>query len=392
MERVQIRTTNFVISIAALTSLLWVVGGVASEMPSVLVLINSVAVFLYCGCILLHSKQQYDVVRFGLVVIAGCQYVVLIWMVGLGNGVEILTVLFVAVPILLFNGRQKTRMVAAYALVAVIVGAGLVTPWIPNPPELVMSKLVYQIGYAGNIVTTTVVMAGALFYYINLSLLKDQQVQNLLSSDTPRVRHLLPQPIIDRTSSKTASTRSMEAEAGVLIVQIDGLGQGETALAPVHRVQLLEAVFSRLDEIAEKHKVERLKTFGTLYLASTGVHRPGEINMTGLADAALEMKNVVQRFAEFHGHELRVRLGICSGRVVASAAGDSLPPHQYLWGETDTIAAHLDISDEFHRVQVSESARGFLDRDFTFSEGVQISRPEGPPMMTYFLLSRRSRS
>ncbi len=60
-------------------------------------------------------------------------------------------------------------------------------------------------------------------------------------------------------------------------------------LTPKEVVAFLDEVFTRFDELAEKHGVDKIKTIGDAYMVAGGLSGDGTQYVGSVADMALEM-------------------------------------------------------------------------------------------------------
>ena len=87
-------------------------------------------------------------------------------------------------------------------------------------------------------------------------------------------------------------------------------------------VDLLDRLFTSFDALVDRHDVEKIKTIGDCYMVAAGVPSQRPDHAHALARLALEMgecaKNCLPEGAEY---DLRLRIGISSGPVVAGVIG-----------------------------------------------------------------------
>ena len=69
-------------------------------------------------------------------------------------------------------------------------------------------------------------------------------------------------------------------------------------LHPLELVRLLNDIFSAFDELASRYGVEKIKTIGDAYMAVCGLPDPRADHAQVIADLALDMLTVAQRFAD----------------------------------------------------------------------------------------------
>ncbi|MFN2383880.1 MAG: adenylate/guanylate cyclase domain-containing protein, partial [Gemmatimonadota bacterium] len=126
--------------------------------------------------------------------------------------------------------------------------------------------------------------------------------------------NVLPAPIAARLKDASGPIADHHAEASVLFADIAGFTAMSAEMPPGELVAMLNGVFTRFDQLAREHGVEKIKTIGDAYMAVAGLPDPAADHVERIADLALEMR-------ERAG--LPIRIGIDSGQVVAGVIGES---------------------------------------------------------------------
>jgi adenylate cyclase len=127
--------------------------------------------------------------------------------------------------------------------------------------------------------------------------------------------------------------------------------------------------FEAFDKIAEKYKIEKIKTIGDSYMAAGGlpVSTPDSVKNTVLA--ALEMQTFIQTYQLQKESEKRpafqMRAGIHTGPVVAGIVG--VKKFQYdIWGDTVNTASRVENSGAVGFVNISQSTYELIQDDPMF--------------------------
>ena len=144
-------------------------------------------------------------------------------------------------------------------------------------------------------------------------------------------------------------------------------------MTPHEVVGLLNEVFSRFDDLAERHDLEKIKTIGDCYMVAAGVPRTRHDHAQILAHVGLAMLRYVEgrRFSDVGRISLRV--GINSGPVVAGVIGRKKFIYD-LWGDTVNVASRMECHGTSGRVQITASTYDLINNDF-------ICEPKGSIMV-----------
>ena len=127
---------------------------------------------------------------------------------------------------------------------------------------------------------------------------------------------------------------------------------------PATLVGHLHELFSRMDALADRHGVEKIKTIGDAYMAVVGVPQA----CADHADRALAFARdliALQSAAFGTGEPLKIRVGMCSGPVIAGLIGQKRFVYD-VWGETVNLASRLESSGVAGRIHISRATLGSL--------------------------------
>jgi len=152
-------------------------------------------------------------------------------------------------------------------------------------------------------------------------------------------------------------------------------------------VVLLNEIFTEFDNIADNRGLEKIKTIGDAYMAAAGLPIPAPDHAIRAAHMALDMMEALAVFNERKGYELKMRIGINTGSVVAGVIGKRKFIYD-LWGDTVNIASRMESHGIAGHVHLSQASRQFLDEPFRFEERGIIDVKGKGNMLTWFLTGR----
>jgi class 3 adenylate cyclase len=158
-------------------------------------------------------------------------------------------------------------------------------------------------------------------------------------------------------------------ETTVLFADVAGFTAWTTRTDPERVIGLLDDLFTRFDEVAATHGIEKLKTMGDAYMAVAGAPLPRQDHAVAAIGAARDMLDAVAAWREAHGVALEVRIGLASGSTVGGVIGRRRIVFD-LWGETVNTAARMESSGLAGRIQVTESTMRLASPAFRFVERV----------------------
>ena len=202
------------------------------------------------------------------------------------------------------------------------------------------------------------------------------------------LRDFLPDRIKERLREGERSIAEPVGEATVLFADIVGFTALSHRLAPGHLVELLSDIFTRFDEIAERNRVEKVKTIGDSYMVVAGVRTPWTRSANAVAEFAIEALAFVKEYSEKNDLPLQVRIGMATGAVVSGVIGTRVPIFD-LWGETVNVASRLEAEGVPGAIQVSESTFWRLRGQYEFQERGVLKLKHGMSINAYLLTGRK---
>lgn len=154
---------------------------------------------------------------------------------------------------------------------------------------------------------------------------------------TDELLHAILPATAVRELKETGVVRPRNYEAvGILFCDIVGFTSYCDRNLPETVVTHLQALIEAFEAIVEDHQMEKIKTIGDAFMATSGLLRPVEAPLLTAVRCGLEMS----RIAGTMEPNWEVRIGLHFGPVVAGIVGKQ----QFLfdvWGDTVNIAARL---------------------------------------------------
>ena len=177
------------------------------------------------------------------------------------------------------------------------------------------------------------------------------------------LRNVLPDEIAQRLQSDPNSIADHFDEVSILFADVVDFTPLSSRLDAREVVGLLDRLFTSFDELVDRYDVEKIKTIGDCYMVAAGVPTQRPDHAQALAGLALEMRECAKRCLPDRDRDLRLRIGISSGPVVAGVIGRRRFLYD-LWGDTVNMASRMESHGTPDEIQITRSTFELLRDDF----------------------------
>jgi guanylate cyclase len=202
------------------------------------------------------------------------------------------------------------------------------------------------------------------------------------------LHNILPHEIAERLQLEPQTIADDIEEASVLFADVVDFTPLASTLHAREVVELLDELFSSFDELADRYRVEKIKTIGDAYMVAAGVPRPRVDHAQVLARMAFEMIECATRCLVADARSLRLRIGISSGPLVAGVIGRRRFLYD-LWGDTVNMASRMESHGAPGTIQVTRGTWELLRGDFELEpRGLVEVKGKGEVEVWYLLAAR----
>jgi class 3 adenylate cyclase len=200
--------------------------------------------------------------------------------------------------------------------------------------------------------------------------------------------NILPKPIVERLKSKPGSIADKFENATILFADIVNFTKLSENMSASEIVNMLDEIFSQFDVLAEKHKLEKIKTIGDAYMVAGGIPEKKENHLESVVEMALDMQSLMQNGFSKKFKDLNIRIGIHSGAIVAGVIGQKKFIYD-LWGDSVNTASRMESHGIAGKIQVTEEVYNKLKNKYEFESRGKIEIKGKGEMNTYLLVGRK---
>jgi len=201
--------------------------------------------------------------------------------------------------------------------------------------------------------------------------------------------NVLPIAIADRLQKGEKVEAETFPEVTVLFADVVGFTKLAAELGPRSVANLLNELFEIFDDLAEKYKLEKIKTIGDCYMAVAGVPDRSPTHAQQMADFSLEALAALKSQNKQMSRNLEIRIGMHSGTVAAGIIGRKKFAYD-LWGDVVNITSRLEGTAEPMKIHVSESVHSRLEDSYLFEERGEVELRNRGKLRTYYLVGKKA--
>jgi len=163
--------------------------------------------------------------------------------------------------------------------------------------------------------------------------------------------HYVPSQVAQALVDNAGRLEPVEAEASILMCDIEGFAALTDSLGPRRVFDFLNAYFELLVEIVERHGGVVTQFQGDAILAAFNLPARNAAHAERAVRAALDMVRECEG-RRFAGVRARNRVGVASGRVIAGAVGSHGRLSYTVHGNAVNLAARLELMNKDYGTRI----------------------------------------
>ena len=228
------------------------------------------------------------------------------------------------------------------------------------------------------------VICAIIEHYRRRDFLQRKDLQKEQEKSNKLLLNILPDPIAEQLKLSTNTIADEHKNVSILFADLVGFTKFASQCTPKDLVNMLDTIFSKFDWLAEKYKLEKIKTIGDAYMVAGGLITENEQHPIAMADMALSMLRELERYNRRFGTKLQLRIGIHIGPVVAGVIGSKKFSYD-LWGDAVNVASRMESTSDVGQIQVSKEVYQAVKEKFTLLHRGKVNLKGKGEFDTYFL-------
>jgi adenylate cyclase len=242
--------------------------------------------------------------------------------------------------------------------------------------------------FATGVIGTCAILFATVVYAVRSAARAEAMAERERSIADALLKNILPASVAERLKAQPGVLIADDyPSASVLFADMAGFTERASDTPPEDLIRFLNMVYSRLDEMVDRHGLEKIKTTGDAYMVVSGVPQPQADHAVRLANLAIEMRDTLIGLVDPKGRAVPVRIGLASGAVVAGVIGTRRFFYD-VWGDAVNMASRMESTGQAGKIQVESRMHALLEGQFAFISRGEIEVRGKGRVPTWYLVQR----
>lgn len=290
----------------------------------------------------------------------------------------------VGISFLLPNNTKLSMTIAVLA----IMEFGFLVLWANDSPTDISTPFMFACRVINSCCAFVILLFIQTFHQ-RIILETEKKLGDAMATNEELLQNVFPSKVLQALKYQKGVIAERFECATVLFADIVNFTPMSEKMSAIELVHLLDKFFSRLDALVRKHGLEKIKTIGDAYMVASGVPVVSDNHAESMADFALEFLESLSEFNQANNLDLKMRIGINSGPLVAGVIGRWKFLYD-LWGDCVNTAARMEGHGVAGEIQITESTRNLIYHVFETQDRGLIEIKGKGFLKTYFLKSRKT--
>ncbi|MBQ0162030.1 MAG: adenylate/guanylate cyclase domain-containing protein [Treponema sp.] len=197
----------------------------------------------------------------------------------------------------------------------------------------------------------------------DMNMIEELNSANKRSRDL--IMNVLPLSIANKIDYNMEPVFEEFDNVSVLFMNIANFTKIASEIGEIKLAKHLHAFFEDLDAVSSHYRIAKIKSVSDSYVVVSGVPDKYENTCEETIKFGLEILRDLKTFNEKNKTDLKVKIGIHSGRAVATEFGKKKFVYN-LWGDTVDLASRIVHEGKINGITVSERVKSTLGSRYDF--------------------------
>ncbi len=204
------------------------------------------------------------------------------------------------------------------------------------------------------------------------------------------LKNILPVEIVKSLKRGVVIQPRPYRNVTIIMADLVNFTEKATRMSPRKLLDELRIIFTKFDEISQKHNCVRIKTIGDAYMGVSGMFSNSKEHALRAGKMACEMREFIKTRNKQKGIQWEVRIGLNSGEIIAGFISEHNLSYD-IFGDNVNIAARMQTYSGPMQINVSESTRKLLEPHYSFVRRVP-QKVKGKGMIEMYYLHKPKES
>lgn len=199
-----------------------------------------------------------------------------------------------------------------------------------------------------------------------------RRIRSMARENDQLLLNVLPTTIASRYSSRNTHLWDQYPDLTVISADLVGLTDVFEQIGSENGVELYDQLIASVDEAAERHGIEKIRTSGCCYLAAADLSGQGLDAGNRAIDFARDFLRLVRRLAHDPNHPIQLHVAIHSGPVTGGIIGGNRRLGYDLFGQVIDLVKVMMSQTPPDTILITERIKENLSEDYLFGQPVEI--------------------
>lgn len=187
------------------------------------------------------------------------------------------------------------------------------------------------------------------------------------------IMNILPISIANKIEYNVEPVFEEYENVSVMMMTVSNFTKVASEIGEVKAAKLIASFFSEIDTLLGHYKISKIKTASDSYVAVSGIPDRFDNNCEEMIKYSLEILRLLKTFNEKNRSDLKIRIGINYGRMVASVFGKKKFVYN-LWGDSVDLVSRLVLDGKADCIIVSEKVKSVLGTryDYDVQDAIEV--------------------